>query len=123
MSYNREYYLKNREKYLEATKKYIAKKRAEKDKEWLSERNEYMKEYYLKNPDKRKAKNNYDKNYYQLHKDYFKAKQKEYLLPSFLLINISRKKKRNNPNVITKEYINCPLSVIFFIVSPFLSLL
>lgn len=38
-----------------------------------------MKEYYLKNPDKRKAKNEYDKNYYQLHKEYFKAKQKEYL--------------------------------------------
>ena len=42
MSYNREYYLKNKEKYLEATKRYIAKKRAEKNEEWLSERNEYL---------------------------------------------------------------------------------
>ena len=40
MAYNREYYLKNKEKYLEATRKYIAKKRAEKNEEWLSERNE-----------------------------------------------------------------------------------
>ena len=55
MSYNRDYYLKNREKYLEATKKYLAKKRAEKNKEWLEKQNEYMKEYYLKNPDKRNA--------------------------------------------------------------------
>ena len=35
MSYSREYYLKNREKYLAAGKKYFAKKRAEKDEEWL----------------------------------------------------------------------------------------
>ena len=79
MPYNHEYYVSHRARYLEATKKYIAKKRAEKDKEFLEKQNEYMKEYYLKNPDKRKAKNDYDKNYYQTHKDYFKAKQKEYL--------------------------------------------
>ncbi len=78
MSYSREYYLKNREKYLEASKKYFAKKRAEKDEEWLDKQNQYMKEYYAKNPDKRAAKNEYNKNYYQTHKDYFKSKAKEY---------------------------------------------
>ena len=78
MSYNREYYLKNREKFLEASKKYFAKKRAEKDEEWLDKQNQYMKEYYSKNPDKREAKNKYNKIYYQTHKDYFKSKAKEY---------------------------------------------
>lgn len=72
MSYNREYYLKNREKFLEASKKYFAKKRAEKDEEWLDKQNNYMKEYYSKNPDKRAAKNDYNRIYYQTHKEYFK---------------------------------------------------
>lgn len=87
MSYNREYYLKNREKFLEASKKYFAKKRAEKDEEWLDKQNQYMKEYYSKNPDKKEAKNKYNKNYYQTHKDYFKAKAQEYY-----------KEKKNNEN-------------------------
>ena len=69
MSYSREYYLKHREKYLEATKRYIAKKRAEKNEEWLSERNEYMKNYYKNNPDKREMKREYDKKYREEHKD------------------------------------------------------
>lgn len=87
MSYNREYYLKNREKFLEASKKYFAKKRAEKDEEWLDKQNNYMKEYYAKNPDKREAKNDYNRIYYQTHKDYFKAKAKEYY-----------EEKKNNEN-------------------------
>lgn len=72
MSYNREYYVSHREKFLEASKKYFAKKRAEKDEEWLEKQNNYMKEYYSKNPDKKEAKNKYNKIYYQTHKDYFK---------------------------------------------------
>ena len=79
MAYSHEYYLKNKEKFLAATKRYIAKKRTENEKEWLDKQNQYMKEYYAKNPDKKQAKKEYDKNYYQTHKDYFKAKQKEYL--------------------------------------------
>lgn len=78
MAYNREYYLKNREKFLEASKKYFAKKRAEKDEDWLNKQNQYMKNYYSENPDKREAKNQYNKIYYQTHKDYFKAKAKKY---------------------------------------------
>ena len=58
MAYSHEYYLKNKEKYLEATKRYIAKKRAEGDKEWLEKQNEYMKEYYAKNPDQKDKKMN-----------------------------------------------------------------
>ena len=58
MAYNRNYYLKHKEKYLEATKKYIAKKRAENNEEWLEKQNEYMKEYYAKNPDQKNKKMN-----------------------------------------------------------------
>lgn len=72
MSYNREYYLKNREKFLAATKKYFAKKRAEKDEEWLDKQNQYMKEYYDKNPDKRAAKNDYNMEWRKKHPNYFK---------------------------------------------------
>ena len=75
MAYVHEYYVSHKEKFLVAAKKYLAKKRAEKDKEWLEKQNEYMKQYYLKNPDKRNAKKEYDKNYYHLHKEYFKAKE------------------------------------------------
>ena len=77
MSYNREYYLKNKEKYLASTKKYIAKKRAENDEKWLSERNEYQKDYYRNNPDKRKAKNEYNKKWKKNHPDYFKNYKKK----------------------------------------------
>ena len=78
MAYDKKYYESHKEKFLEASKKYFAKKRAEADPEWLEKQNQYMKEYYAKNPDKRTAKNDYNKNYYQQHKDYFKAKAKEY---------------------------------------------
>lgn len=78
MAYNREYYLKNKEKYLEATKRYIAKKRSERNEEWLSERNEYMCSYYRTHPDKREMKREYDKKYREEHREYFKAKSKEY---------------------------------------------
>ena len=78
MSYDRNYYLKNREKFLAASKKYFAKKRAEKDEEWLNKQNQYMKNYYSENPDKREAKNEYNRIYYQTHKEYFKSKAKEY---------------------------------------------
>lgn len=78
MSYNHEYYVSHREKFLEASKKYFDKKRAEKDEEWLDKQNQYMKDYYSKNPDKREAKNEYNRIYYQTHKDYFKSKAKEY---------------------------------------------
>ena len=76
MSYSHEYYLKNREKFSEANKKYIAKKRAENDEKWLEKQNEYMKEYYKNNPDKRKAKNEYDKEWRKNHPDYFKNYKK-----------------------------------------------
>ena len=76
MSYSHEYYISHKEKYLESTKKYIAKKRAENDAKWLAERNEYMKEYYAKNPEKRKAKNEYDKEWRRNHPDYFKDYKK-----------------------------------------------
>ena len=72
MAYNKKYYESHKEKFLEASKRYFAKKRAEADPEWLEKQNQYMKDYYSKNPDKREAKNNYNKNYYQTHKDYFK---------------------------------------------------
>ena len=78
MAYDKKYYENHKEKFLEASKRYFAKKRAEADPEWLDKQNQYMKDYYSKNPDKREAKNNYNKNYYQTHKDYFKAKAKEY---------------------------------------------
>ena len=78
MAYDKKYYESHKEKFLAATKKYYAKKRAEKDEEWLDKQNQYMKEYYAKNPDKREAKNDYNKNYYRTHKEYFKAKAKEY---------------------------------------------
>lgn len=78
MAYNKKYYESHKEKFLEASKRYFAKKRAEADPEWLEKQNNYMKEYYAKNSDKRAAKNDYNKNYYQQHKDYFKAKAKEY---------------------------------------------
>ena len=60
-----------------ATKKYLAKKRAENDEKWLAERNEYMKEYYAKNPDKRNAKREYDKEWRRNHPDYFKDYKKK----------------------------------------------
>lgn len=78
MSYDHEYYVRNREKYLAAQKRYIEKKRKEADPEWLSERNNYMKEYYKKNPDKRAKKREYDKKYREEHPDYFKKKNEEY---------------------------------------------
>ena len=78
MAYDKKYYESHKEKFLEASKKYFAKKRAEADPEWLDKQNQYMKEYYSKNPDKRAAKNDYNKNYYQTHKEYFKSKAKEY---------------------------------------------
>ena len=36
-----------------------------------------MKEYYAKNPDKRKAKNEYDKQWRKNHPDYFKDYKKK----------------------------------------------
>lgn len=72
MSYDHEYYVRNREKFLAATKKYFAKKRAEKDEEWLDKQNNYMKNYYAENPDKREAKNDYNKEWRKNHPDYFK---------------------------------------------------
>ena len=72
MSYNREYYVSHKEKYLEATKRYITKKRAENNEEWLDKQNQYMKEYYAKNPDKREAKRKYDKEWRKKHPNYFK---------------------------------------------------
>ena len=77
MSYSHEYYISHKEKYLASTKKYIAKKRAENDEEWLSERAKYQKEYYAKNPDKREAKREYDKQWRQNHPDYFKDYKKK----------------------------------------------
>lgn len=79
MSYSHEYYISHREKYLEATKRYIAKKRAEGDKEWLEKQNEYMKEYYAKNPDQKNKKNEYDKEWRKNHPDYFKNYRKKKL--------------------------------------------
>ena len=78
MAYNREYYLKHKEKYLEATKRYIAKKRAERNEEWLSERSEYMKNYYKNNPEQKEKKKEYDRKYREEHREYFKEKAKEY---------------------------------------------
>ena len=78
MAYDKKYYESHKEKFLAASKKYFAKKRAEKDEEWLNKQNQYMKNYYSENPDKRAAKNEYNKIYYQTRKDYFKAKAKEY---------------------------------------------
>ena len=77
MSYSHEYYVSHKEKYLEAARKYIAKKRAENNKEWLAERNEYQKEYYAKNPDKRKAKNEYDKQWRKNHPEYYEDYRKK----------------------------------------------
>ena len=77
MSYNHEYYISHKEKFLASTKKYIAKKRAENDEEWLEKQNEYMKEYYAKNPGKRKAKNEYDREWRKNHPDYFKDYRKK----------------------------------------------
>ena len=76
MSYSHEYYITHKEKYLESNKKYIAKKRAENEKEFLAKQNEYMKEYYAKNPDKKNAKNEYDKEWRKNHPDYFKNYKK-----------------------------------------------
>lgn len=78
MAYSHEYYVSHKEKYLEAAKRYIDKKRAEKNEEWLSERSEYMKNYYKNNPDKREMKREYDRKYREDHKDYFRKKAKEY---------------------------------------------
>lgn len=72
MAYSREYYVSHREKFLEASKKYFAKKRAEKDEEWLDKQNNYMKNYYAKNPDKREAKNDYNREWRKKHPNYFK---------------------------------------------------
>ena len=77
MSYSHEYYVTHKEKYLESAKKYIAKKRAENNEEWLEKRNEYQKEYYAKNPDKRKAKNEYDKQWRKNHPEYYKDYRKK----------------------------------------------
>ena len=79
MSYSHEYYISHKEKYLESTKKYITKKRAENEKEFLAERNKYMKKYYANNPDKRKAKNEYDKEWRKNNPDYFKNYKKKKL--------------------------------------------
>ena len=79
MSYSHEYYISHREKYLEATKRYIAKKRAENNEEWLEKQNEYMKEYYAKNPDQKDKKNEYDKEWRKNHPDYFKNYRKKKL--------------------------------------------
>ena len=78
MSYSHEYYIRNREKYLEATKRYIAKKRNERNEEWLSERSEYMKNYYKNNPEQKEKKKEYDRRYREEHREYFKEKAKEY---------------------------------------------
>lgn len=78
MAYSHEYYLKNKEKYLAASKKYLAKQRAEKGEEWLEKQNNYMKNYYAKNPDKRKAKMSMIRITIKLIKEYFKAKAQEY---------------------------------------------
>ena len=72
MSYSHEYYISHKEKYLEATKKYIAKKRSENDEKWLAKQNEYMKEYYAKNPEQKEKKREYDKEWRKNHPDYFK---------------------------------------------------
>lgn len=79
MAYSHEYYISHREKYLEATKRYIAKKRAENNEEWLEKQNEYMKEYYAKNPDQKDKKNEYDKEWRKNHPDYFKNYRKKKL--------------------------------------------
>ena len=76
MSYSHEYYITHKEKYLESSKKYLAKKRAENEKEFLAKQNEYMKEYYLKNPDKRIAKREYDKEWRKNNPDYFRNYKK-----------------------------------------------
>lgn len=78
MAYSHEYYVSHKEKYLAAQKRYIEKKRKEADPEWLSERNEYMKNYYKNNPDKREMKREYDRKYREEHREYFKSKAKEY---------------------------------------------
>lgn len=72
MAYSKEYYQKNKEKFLETQRKYLAKKRAEKDSDWLAKKAEYMKEYYSTHEKQRLAKKEYDKKYYQEHKEYFK---------------------------------------------------
>ena len=79
MAYSHEYYISHREKYLEATKRYIAKKRSENNEEWLEKQNEYMKEYYAKNPDQKDKKNEYDKEWRKNHPDYFKNYRKKKL--------------------------------------------
>ena len=79
MSYSHEYYISHKEKYLEATKKYLAKKRSENDEKWLAERNEYMKEYYAKNPEQKEKKNEYDKQWRKNHPDYYKDYKKKKL--------------------------------------------
>lgn len=78
MSYSHKYYVSHKEKYLAAQKRYIEKKRKEADPEWLSERSEYMKNYYKNNPDKREMKREYDRKYREEHRDYFRKKAKEY---------------------------------------------
>lgn len=72
MSYSHEYYVSHKEKYLEAVKRYIAKKRAEKNEEWLSERSEYMKNYYKNNPEQKEKKKEYDKEWRKKHPNYYK---------------------------------------------------
>ena len=79
MSYSHEYYISHKEKYLESTKKYIAKKRAENDEKWLSERNEYQKKYYRNNPEQKKKKNEYDKEWRKKHPNYYKDYKKKKL--------------------------------------------
>ena len=76
MSYSHEYYIAHKEKYLEATKRYLAKKRAENEEEWLSERNEYMKEYYRTHPEQKEKKKQRDKEWRKNHPDYFKNYRK-----------------------------------------------
>ena len=79
MSYSHEYYISHKEKYVESTKKYITKKRAENEKEWLAERNEYQKKYYRNNPEQKKKKNEYDKEWRKKHPNYYKDYKKKKL--------------------------------------------
>ena len=72
MSYSHEYYVSHKEKYLAAQKRYIEKKRKEADPEWLSERSEYMCDYYRSHPEQKEKKKKYDKEWRKNHPDYFK---------------------------------------------------
>ena len=89
MAYDKKYYESHKEKFLEASKKYLAKKRAEADPEWLSERSEYMCDYYRSHPEQKEKKKEYDKEWRKKHPNYFKDYYKK---------RKQLKKEENNKN-------------------------